>query len=141
MKKTIIKVIKLSCCVLAFGFASVSARSGYAGTASSWAGHPQLLQPITTNDQVSTLKPGSKVTITCAKCKTVQIAEVDKKHTIFGWFKPDAKHPCPGCGGTWQYVNVAKGTHGGYMHTCSKCGSKSAFCCGVTVRRNGPKWR
>jgi hypothetical protein len=103
-------------------------------SATSYAGHgPELLQPITTKDQVSALKPGSKVAMTCAKCKTVQIAEVDKKHGILGWFEPKTKHVCPGCGGYWGYVVYGKGSrHGDYVHTCSKCGSKSAFCCGTT---------
>jgi uncharacterized protein with PIN domain len=93
------------------------------------------LQPITTNDQVSALKPGSTVVMACAKCKTVQIAEVDKKHGIVGWFQPKTKHLCPGCGGYLE-ATVAPNPKGivpmRYVHTCSKCGSKSAFCCGTT---------
>lgn len=115
----------LTGCVIALGFASMPASSSSAEPSA------QLLQPVTTNDQVSALKPGSKVTMTCAKCKTVQIAEVDGKHGILGWCQPKTKDQCPGCGGTWQYVNVAKGIRGGYTHTCSKCGSKSVFCCGM----------
>ena len=60
---------------------------------------PQPLQPITTQDQVSALRPGSTVVMTCAKCKTVQIAKVDQKKGILGWFQPKTKHLCPGCGG------------------------------------------
>ena len=45
---------------------------------------PQPLQNITTQDQVSALRPGSTVVMTCAKCKTVQIAKVDQKKGIFG---------------------------------------------------------
>jgi RNase P subunit RPR2 len=129
MKKTIIKVTRLICCVLALGFASVSA--------SSYAGHgPQLMQPITTKDQVSAIKLGSKVTMTCAKCKTVQIAEVDQKHGILGWFQPKTKHLCPGCGGyivpTLRSVKGIESPQ--FVHTCSKCGSKSAFCCGSQTK-------
>ncbi len=126
MKKTIIKVTKLICCVLALGFLSVSASSTYAGHG------PQFLQPITTDEQVSALKPGSKVVMTCAKCKTVQIAEVHKKHGVLGWFQPKTKHLCPGCGGYLE-ATVAPNPKGivpmRYVHTCSKCGNKSAFCC------------
>jgi predicted RNA-binding Zn-ribbon protein involved in translation (DUF1610 family) len=131
MKKTIVKVAKLTCCALALGFLS--------GTASSYAGdRPQRLQPITTKGQVSALKPGSKVVMTCAKCKAVQIAEVDKKHGILGWFQPKAEHLCPGCGGTWRSVK-AKSVPGRYMHTCSKCGDKSIYCCSTrsTKRTKG----
>src|SRR5206468_7641311 len=117
------KLTTAACCVFALGFTSVESNS-YAGDS------PQLLQPMTTNDQVSTLKPGSKVVMTCAKCRTVQIAEVDKKHGILGWFQPKTKHLCPGCGGYWGYVVYGKGSrHGDYRHICSKCGDKSMFCC------------
>ena len=123
MKKTGTKLTTLACCAFALGFTSVGSNS-YAGPG------PQLLQPITTNDQVSALKPGSKVVMTCAKCRTVQIAEVDKKHGILRWFEPKTKHVCPGCGGYWWYVIYGKGSrHGDYVHTCSKCGDKSMFCC------------
>ncbi len=122
------KLTTVACCVFALGFTSVGSNS-YAGDG------PRLLQPITTNDQVSALKPGSEVVMTCAKCRTVQIAEVDKKHGILGWFQPKTKHLCPGCGGYLE-PTVPPNPKGivpmRYVHTCSKCGSKSAFCCGVT---------
>jgi hypothetical protein len=72
--------------------------------------------------------------MTCAKCKTVQIAAVDRKHGILGWFQPKTKHLCPGCGGYIQpTVQSVKGIGAArYIHTCSKCGSESAFCCGQT---------
>ena len=85
--------------------------------------------PITTRQQAESLKPGTKLAMSCAKCKTVQVMDVDKKGEFLAWFTPKTKHVCPGCGGTWQYVNVAKGTRGGYTHTCSKCGDKSMYCC------------
>lgn len=93
---------------------------------------PQPLQHITTQDQVSALQPGSTVVMTCAKCKTVQIAKVDQKKGILGWFQPKTKHLCPGCGGKIKVSPVpGKGTsRAHYVHTCSKCGSDSAFCCG-----------
>src|SRR6266567_7459981 len=119
------KLTTATCCVFALGFTSVGSNS-YAGDG------PRLLQPITTNDQVSALKPGSEVVMTCAKCRTVQIAEVDKKHGILGWFQPKTKHLCPGCGGYLE-ATVAPNPKGivpmRYVHTCSKCGNKSAFCC------------
>jgi hypothetical protein len=129
MKKRVVKLTTLSGCVLALCSLTFQAR---AGTQSSWAGHPRQLQPITTSEQVSALKPGSIIVMTCANCKTTQIAEVDKKHGSFGWFQPKTKHPCPGCGGYLE-PTVAPNPKGivpmRYVHTCSKCGSKSAFCC------------
>ena len=94
---------------------------------------PQPLQPITTQDQVSALRPGSTVVMTCAKCKTVQIAKVDQKKGILGWFQPKTKHLCPGCGGKIKVTQVAGKAPRirKYVHTCSKCGSESAFCCGA----------
>ena len=94
---------------------------------------PQPLQPITTQDQVSALRPGSTVVMTCAKCKTVQVAKVDQKKGILGWFQPKTKHLCPGCGGKIKVSQAgAKAPHfASYVHTCSKCGSDSAFCCGA----------
>jgi len=84
------------------------------------------------------LKPGTKIAMSCAKCKTVQVAEVDKKKSFLAWFEPKTKHVCPGCGGTWQYVNIAKGIRGGYTHTCSKCGDKSVYCCATKVGERTP---
>jgi len=94
---------------------------------------PQPLQPITTQDQVSALRPGSTVVMTCAKCKTVQVAKVDQKKGILGWFQPKTKHLCPGCGGKIKLSPLAgKAPQSAkYVHTCSKCGSESAFCCGA----------
>ncbi len=73
---------------------------------------PQPLQPITTQDQVSALRPGSTVVMTCAKCKTVQIAKVDQKKGILGWFQPKTKHLCPGCGGK---IKVTRGSGKGTL--------------------------
>ena len=113
---------------VAFAALVVAAISLYAQTS------PQPLQHITTQDQVSALQPGSTVAMTCAKCKTVQIATVDQKKGILGWFQPKTEHLCPGCGGKIKVTPVpGKGTsRAHYVHTCSKCGSESAFCCGAT---------
>ena len=104
----------------------LTATSLYAGPS------PQPLQNITTQDQVSALRPGSTVLMTCSKCKTVQVAKVDQKG-ILGWFQPKTEHLCPGCGGKIKVSQArAKGPHfAHYVHTCSKCGSESAFCCGA----------
>lgn len=124
MKKIVNTTIQMACCVLALGFTATATNS--------YAGHgPELLKPITTQEDAAALKTGNKVAMACAKCKTVQIAEVDRKHGILGWFQPKTKHLCPGCGG---YIEVTTASVKGlkpapYIHTCSKCGSKSAYCC------------
>lgn len=104
-----------------------------AATALSAEPSPQPLQRITTQDQVSALRPGSTVVMTCAKCKTVQVAKVGQKKGILRWFQPKTKHLCPGCGGKIKVTQTHGNgpVSGSYVHTCSKCGSESAFCCGA----------
>ena len=88
MKNIIVKLTRLACCTLALGFASMALNS--------YAGPDRSLQRITTQAQASSLKPGSEVVMTCAKCKTVKIAHVDKKGGMLGWFQPKTKHECCG---------------------------------------------
>jgi hypothetical protein len=94
--------------------------------------------PIASREMATGLRPGAKIAMACTKCKTVQLRDVDKKGAFLAWFTPKTRHVCPGCGGTWQYVNVAKGTRGGYTHTCSKCGDKSIFCCATRLGKKTP---
>ena len=85
--------------------------------------------PISSREMATGLKAGTKLAMACIKCKTVQARDVDSKGWFLAWFTPKTKHVCPGCGGTWMYVNEAKGLRGGYTHTCSKCGDRSMYCC------------
>jgi hypothetical protein len=86
--------------------------------------------PIRSREQATGLKPGAKIAMACTKCKIVQVRDVDKKGSFLGWFTPNKKDICPGCGGHWGYVVYGKGSrHGDWVHTCSKCGDKSMFCC------------
>ena len=123
MKTNIMKVTGVAFAALVLAATSLYAQPG-----------PRPLQHITTQDQVSALQAGSTVVMTCAKCKTVQVAKVDQKQGILGWSQPKTEHLCPGCGGKIKVTQVAgKGTtRASYVHTCSKCGSESAFCCGGT---------
>ena len=50
--------------------------------------------------------------MTCAKCKTVQVAKVDQKKGILGWFQPKTQHLCPGCGGKIKVTEVKGTPHG-----------------------------
>jgi hypothetical protein len=115
---------KLSVCVFAAALCSLPFQAR-AGIWNKW----DFSVPVTSRQQAEGLKPGTKLAMSCVKCKTVQVMDVDKKGEFLAWFNPKTKHVCPGCGGTWQYVNAAKGTRGGYTHTCSKCGDKSMYCC------------
>ena len=86
--------------------------------------------PIVSREQAEGLKPGAKIAMSCTKCKTVQVREVDLNRGFLEWFTPNVKHVCPGCGGHWGWVAYGKGErHGNWIHTCSKCGDKSMYCC------------
>src|SRR5262249_7258954 len=64
------------------------------------AGIPQAVgPPVKSREETEQLPAGSKVTLACAKCKTVWNTEVDKKKGFLAWFEPKTKHFCPGCGG------------------------------------------
>jgi len=87
-------------------------------------------EPIRSAQQAQAVPKGAKVAMARSKCKTVQVADVDRQKGFLSWFEPKTKHVCPGCGGYWGYVVYGKGSrHGDYRHTCSKCGDTSMFCC------------
>ena len=86
--------------------------------------------PIVSREQATGLNPGAELAMACTKCKIVQVRDVDKKGAFLDWFTPTKKDVCPGCGGHWGYVVYGKGSrHGNWVHTCSKCGDKSMYCC------------
>lgn len=96
-------------------------------------------QPLTSAQQAQAVPKGEKIAMACSKCKTIQVAQVDKERTFLSWFEPKTKHVCPGCGGHWGYVVYGKGSrHGDYVHTCSKCGDKSVYCCATKIGRRTP---
>ena len=94
--------------------------------------------PIASREQATGLPPGAKIAMACTKCKTVQVREVDKKGAFLDWFTPSVKHACPGCGGYYQYGYRRIGFRGPYVHTCSKCGDKSMFCCATKTGKKTP---
>ena len=95
--------------------------------------------PITSAEQATAMPMGEKVVMVCSKCKTIQLAEVEREKSFLRWFQPKTKHVCPGCGGHWGYVVYGKGSrHGDWVHTCSKCGDKSIFCCATTNGKRTP---
>ena len=95
--------------------------------------------PTASREQASGLPPGAKIAMACTKCKTVQVREVDKKGAFLDWFTPSVKHACPGCGGYYQYGYRRIGFRGPYVHTCSKCGDKSMFCCATKPGKKAPE--
>lgn len=127
--RSINNIIGRTSCALAIGFLALASNS-YADPG------PQSLRHINTENQVSALKSGGKVAMVCTKCKTVQIAEADRKKGILGWFQPKTKHLCPGCGGyIVPTMHSVKGIEPPqFVHTCSKCGSSSTYCCGSETK-------
>ena len=92
--------------------------------------------------QAAKVPKGETVAMVCAKCQTVLLSKVDSTKVFLGWFHSKAKHECPGCGGEFSMKDVPAGQGGKlsvseYVHTCSKCGDDSAFCC-TTKRGEGP---
>ncbi len=95
-------------------------------------------EPIRSAQQAQAVPKGAKVAMACSKCKTVQVADVDRQKGFLSWFEPKTKHLCPGCGGTWGIVGSGKHFQGHYVHTCSKCGAKSVFCCATKGSKRAP---
>jgi RNase P subunit RPR2 len=123
MKTPITRTIRLAFCTIATGLLLSSQAS--AGT------RLNCHVPITSREQATGLPPGAKIAMACTNCQTVQVRDVDKKRTFLDWFSPSVKHTCPGCGGYYEYTYRRMGVpfSARYIHTCSKCGDKSMFCC------------
>jgi hypothetical protein len=88
--------------------------------------------------QAAKVPKGESVAMVCAKCQTVLLSKSNTKQGFLGWFKPKIKHECAGCGGEFSMKDVPAGQGGKvsvseFVHTCSKCGDESAFCCATTI--------
>lgn len=125
MKISLSRVIQIVFCVLA----AVVLLPSAAAQGGRWRDY-NMPFPIVSREQAEGLKPGAKIAMACTKCKTVQVREVDLNRGILEWFTPNVKHVCPGCGGNWSWVTYGRSPrHGDWVHTCSKCGDKSMYCC------------
>jgi hypothetical protein len=128
MKTNSIHTIAIA--LAAFASLTIAAQAGPA----NW---PTGLPPgyptkVTTKEQaMACCIPGKKVALACKDCKTVNAKGGEDKKGVAAWFKPDATHDCPGCGGKITYkAHEGKGTgQATYKHVCSKCGADSAFTC------------
>ena len=93
--------------------------------------------------QATNVPVGQTVAMVCTKCKTVLISDAKTKKGFLGWFQANARHECPGCGGefTMKSVPAGQGTVSlaEYVHTCSKCGDESAFCCAASASGTATK--
>ena len=96
---------------------------------------PDFVSSILRSQQQAAKVPrGQAVAMACTKCRTVLLSEANTKKGFLGWFQPKTKHECLGCGGEFSMRDVPAGQGGKvsmseYVHTCSKCGDDSAFCC------------
>ena len=96
---------------------------------------PDFVSSILRNQQQAAKVPkGQTVAMACTKCRTVLLSDANTKKGFLGWFQSDTKHECPGCGVEFSMKDVPAGQGGKvsvseYVHTCTKCGDDSAFCC------------
>lgn len=87
------------------------------------------LKKVETPEQFKNLPGKAQIAMACAKCKSVvvtvkrNIASKPSRGTVDDLMTVDQ---CPGCGGK-MVVRGDKQTE--MVHTCSKCGDDSAFCC------------
>ncbi len=84
---------------------------------------------VTTKEQaMDCCKAKAKVAIACPDCKSVDVAKDEKG--VLGFFAPDSKHSCSGCGGKITVKSGDKsGTTATYQHVCSKCTKDSPYVC------------
>ena len=108
--------------------ADVTAKGG--AQASRLSSKPWLpMTRLETREDFKSLPDEAQIAMACAKCKSVlvttkrQIASKPSRGTVDELMSVDE---CPGCGGKMT-VRGDKQTQ--MVHSCSKCGDASAFCC------------
>jgi len=86
---------------------------------------------IQTQTDVATLNPGDMVVMSCPKCRTTQVAVVEKswKTGVSDSTKTVTVHLCPGC--ETKLVPQANKQPPKAVHTCQKCGSEDVSCCSI----------
>lgn len=97
------------------------------------------LKELKSEEEMQSLPDNATIAMACSKCKSVTM--VVKRDLVAG--KPAhgqkevtlAVHQCPGCGGEMRRKPGTKEV--AWVHTCSKCGDESVFCC-ATQRKAKP---
>lgn len=88
-----------------------------------------------TFEELKALPADTPIAMVCAKCKSATVYEQGDATTLLA---ADAKHECPGCKGEITIKHRHKAPNQTELvHTCSKCGDDSAFCC-ATSTGHGP---
>lgn len=84
---------------------------------------------IETEKQFQQLPDKAQIAMACSKCKSVMVTTKRQVATKLSRGTVEESlmvHQCPGCGGT---ITVRGDKQTQMVHTCSKCGDDSAFCC------------
>jgi len=97
---------------------------------SAKGGAQKLMKPVTSLEDLSAIRPGDMMVMSCPKCKNVSVSYVERT------FKPVAttdkvktQHTCPSCNNTITVEGHGKAKHDVVKHVCQTCGSQDAFCC------------
>jgi hypothetical protein len=91
------------------------------------------MKKLETRQAYTNLPAKAQIAMACAKCKSVvvttkrQLATRPNRGTVDELM---IVHRCPGCDGK-MVVRGDKQTQ--MVHTCSKCGDNSAFCCATDL--------
>ena len=118
-------------CVIALtiGFAMAIALGANAQNASISSKPWLALKKVESAKDFNELPATAQIAMACAKCKSVVIAVKRDVATKPGHGTVEqlmTVDQCPGCGGK---MTVRGDKQTAMVHTCSKCGDDSAFCC------------
>lgn len=124
MKKIIMTIMGLGLCL---GITSVVSAQDYSKSSRPWGN----FKAVNNSKQYENLPEDATIAMACAKCKSVVVMIKKDLGTKTGLTKEEAAtvDKCPGCGGK---ITTKGGKETAYVHTCSECGSDSAFCCATT---------
>ena len=103
--------------------------TGRAAEQMKGAEHLLHLQGIKTKAEADALKPGDKIAMACAKCKSVVVHNVTTEKGHIKTMTVGERHLCPGCNTYIKVVGTGKQAKDEVKHICEGCGDDSAFCC------------
>jgi predicted RNA-binding Zn-ribbon protein involved in translation (DUF1610 family) len=93
-------------------------------------GGAQQLMPVKSLADLSAIRPGDMMVMSCPKCKNVTVTYVEP---TFKATEPKeqvkTQHTCPSCQTTISVEGHGKAKKDALKHVCQTCGSKDAFCC------------
>ncbi len=85
---------------------------------------------VETEKDYEALPDKSKIAMACSKCKSVTVINKKELATKPGHGMVEevlVVDSCPGCGG--KITTKSSGKETAMVHTCSKCGDDSPYCC------------